>query len=85
MMERIIQQQQPLCAALLEIRKKDLMPSDQETATMEVFMEVLKPRFQITEVIGGEKRVTISAVRLLLHMVLCQHLVEQPSDAHLTQ
>ena len=54
MMERIIEQQQPLCATLIEIRKTELMPDDEEIKTMETFLEVLKPIVEITEAIGGE-------------------------------
>ena len=39
MMERILKQQQPLCAALLELRKQDLMPSDGEVTAMETFID----------------------------------------------
>ena len=35
MVERVVEQQQALCAALLELRKGDLMPSDQEFTAME--------------------------------------------------
>ena len=38
---------------------------------------------EITEVLEGEKRVTIPAVRPLLHKLLCKHLVES-SDSELT-
>ena len=55
MLERILKQQQPLCAALLELRKTDLMPTDGEITAMEVFLDVMKPIAQITEVIGAEK------------------------------
>ena len=41
MVERIIQLQQQLCAALIEIRRTDLMPTDTEISTMEIFIEVL--------------------------------------------
>ena len=51
MMERILKQQQPLCAALLELRKTDLLPSDMEITAMEVFIEVMRPIVEITEVI----------------------------------
>ena len=83
MIECNVQQQQPLCAALLELRKTDLMPSDAEITAMKVFLEVMKPIARITEVIGGEQRVL--AVRPLLHMLLSQHLAEKPSDAHLAK
>ena len=67
MPERTLKQQQPLCAALLELRKMDLMPTDEEIMAMEVFLDVMKPIAQTTEVIGAEKCVTLSAVKPLLH------------------
>ena len=85
MIEHIVHQQQPLCAALLELRKTDLMPSDAEITPVEVYLEVMKPSVCSTEVIGGEQRVTLSAIRPLLHMLLSQHLAEKPSDAHLAK
>ena len=83
MLERILKQQQPLCAALLEIRKTELMPSDAEITAMATFLDVMKPIVQITEVIGAEKWVTLSAVRPLLHKLTCKHLVSAPSDSRL--
>lgn len=56
MMEQIIQQQQPLCAALIEIRKTELMPNDVEIKTMETFLDVLKPIMKITEAMGVRDR-----------------------------
>ena len=47
---------------------------------MEIFLEVLKPIVEITEAIGGEKLVTISTIKPLLHKLLSKHLIEQPSD-----
>ena len=35
MVQRVFEQQQPLCATLLELKKGDLMPSDSEFDTME--------------------------------------------------
>ena len=43
MAERILEQQQPLCAALLELKKGDLMPSEKEFSTLEHFTEFMKP------------------------------------------
>ena len=68
--ERILSQQQPLCAALLELRKGDLMPSDTEFTTLELFNKVMQPLVQIMEAIGAEKWVTISTVRPLLYKLL---------------
>ena len=50
---------------------------------MEVFVEVLEPFVRITELMGAETWVTISAVRPLLHKLLQKHLPELPSDARL--
>ena len=55
MVSRILEQQQPLCAALLQLKKTDLMPSDAEFSTMEAYVDVMKPLVTITEAIGAEK------------------------------
>ena len=81
MMERILKQQQPLCAALLELRKQDLMPSDGEVTAMETFIDVLKPLVQITEKIGGEKWVTLSVVKPVLFKLTEKHLVDERTDS----
>ena len=65
MVNRILEQQQPLCATLIEIHKPELMPTDTEISTMEAFVDVMKPIVKIAEKIGGEKQLTISAVKLL--------------------
>ena len=49
---RIIEQQ-PLCSALLELKRTDLMPSDDEFSSMEVYVHVMKPLVSITEAIGA--------------------------------
>ena len=46
---------------------------------MEIFLEVMKPLVLITEAMGGEKWVSISSVRPLLHK-LSKYLEEVPSD-----
>ena len=78
----LLQQRQPLCAALIEIKKTDLMPSDAEYSSMETFLQVLQPVVEITETLGGEK---LSAVRPLLHKLLSIHLIEKPSDSSLAK
>ena len=80
MIARVLEQQQPLCAALLALKKGDLMPSDAEFAVMETYVEVMKPIVDVTEGIGAQKWVTISAVRPILHKLLNVTLVEQDSD-----
>ena len=61
MIDRLLQQQQPVCAAFIEVKKANLMPSDAEITVMKTLMEVLQPMVQVTEAIGGEKLVTVSA------------------------
>ena len=64
MLDRILKQQQPLCATLIEIHKSELMPTDSEISVMEAFLTVMKPIVEMTEVICGEKWVTLSIVNL---------------------
>ena len=85
MIERILKQQQPLFAALIEIHKSDLMPSDGEITAMEAFISVMKPIVHITEVICGEKWVTLSGVWPLMYKLTDKHLVEISCDSRLTQ
>jgi len=81
MVNRILEQQQPLCATLIEIRKPELMPTDTEISTMEAFVEVMKPIVEITEKVGGEKQVTLSAVRPLIYKLLGKYLHADPQDS----
>ena len=77
MAERVLSQQQPLCAALVELRKGVLMPSNVEFTTLESFVKV------ITEAIGAEKWVTISAVRPLLYKLLSSVFLIEEHDTNL--
>ncbi len=83
MVERVLEQQQPLCATLFELRKGDLMPSDAEFSVMECYKDVMKPLVDVTEAIGAEKWVTISIIRPLLHKLLNVHLKPAPADSRL--
>lgn len=85
MVQRIIEQQQPLCASMLELKRTDLMPSDVEFQSMEVYIEVMKPLVAITEAIGAQKWVTISTVRPLLHKLLKSHLCANSTDKPLAK
>jgi len=66
-------------------QKTDLMPSDAEYSLMETFLQVLQPIVEITETLGGEKLVTTSAVRPLLHKLSSIHLIDKPSDSSLAK
>ena len=52
MAERLLSQQQPVCATLLELHKGDMMPSDAEFFTLELFVKVIQSLVDITEIIG---------------------------------
>ena len=83
MVKRVVEQQQPICAALLELRKGELMPSDHEFAAMSDFLTIMEPFVQITEALGGEEWITITMVRPLLHKLLNVHLNISPSESQL--
>ncbi len=76
MVQGILQQQQPLCAILLEIHTTDLMPTESEFKTLEEFTLTVKPRVDITEAICAEKWVTVSMMRLILTKLLETHFVD---------
>ena len=61
MIARLLQQQQSACAALIEVKKAYLMPSDTEITVMKTLIEVLQPMVHITEAISGEKFVGFSS------------------------
>ena len=67
------------------VRKTDLMPTDTEVSTMEIFLGVLKRIVDITEAIGGEKLVTISTIKPLLHKLLSVHLTVKSTDTALAK
>jgi len=55
MVQQVLEQQQPLSAALLQLQRGDLIPPDAEISTINKFVEMMKPFFDMTEGIGGEK------------------------------
>ena len=83
MVKRVVEQQQLICATLLELRKGELMPSEHEFAAMSDFLTVMEPFVQITEALGGEEWITITMVRPLLHKLLNVHLNISPSESQL--
>ena len=64
MIQRVLEQQQPLCATVLELKKGDLMPTDVEFSNMELFVQVMKSIVEINEALKVQKYVAISMVRL---------------------
>ena len=80
MVERFIKLQQSVCAALIELQRQDLMPHDNEVTTMEVYEAVMKPIADITDLIGGEKLFTFSAVRPLIYKLYNSYLKVNTTD-----
>lgn len=81
MIERILEQQQAICAVLAEDRKNWYrMPSDQEISCLEAVVTVLKPLSNFTDALSGESCITISAVRPLLQHITDGILAETTSD-----
>ena len=74
MAERVLNQQQPICATLMELKKGDLMSTVGELKTLEHFIKVMKPFVKITEALGAEKWVTISSLTPLLYKILNVYL-----------
>lgn len=70
MTERILEQQQAICAVLAEDRKNWYsMPSDQEISCLEAVATVLKPLSNFTDALTGKLCITISAVQPLLQHI----------------
>lgn len=71
MMERVLEQQQAICAVLSNDRKNwSKMPSDAEFTNIETTVAILGPLSIFTDALPGEKWVNISAVRPLLNHIL---------------
>ena len=70
MISRVMEQQAPICAALIEQKRMDLLPKDNELRLLEEVIVVLKPFKDVTEQMSAQKYVTISAIRPLLHYLL---------------
>ena len=78
MAERILSQQQLICATLIELRKGELMPTDNEFKTLECFVKVPKPFVDIMEALGAEK--WVSTLTPLLHKILNIYLKVASTD-----
>lgn len=85
MVAGVLEQQQPLCTTLLELKKGDLMPTDTKFANMELFVKTMKPIVDITEALGAWKYVTISMLRPLLYKLLNVTLKNCDNDCRLVK
>ena len=58
------------------------MPNDNEISAMEAFLSVMKPIVEMTEVICGEKWVSLSAVKPLMYKLTAKHLIAKESESN---
>lgn len=80
MVERFMEQQQPLCAVLAEDRKKwHLVPKDSDIT---ILKEVLEPLSPFTYALSGENLTTLSVLPLMWKMLSC--LSDEEDDILLT-
>ena len=80
MLERICEQQASICAALVDLKRVDLMLQDSDVKIMENLVEILKPFFKITETISGENYITVSSIKPLLYHLLNTDLNARDDD-----
>lgn len=80
MMGRLLEQQAAVCAAVIELKCMDFLPSGDDLKIVENVIEVLKPFKDITETVSGEKYTTVSLVKSLLHHLLTQSLEVKVED-----
>ena len=85
MKERILEQQRAIHSVLADDRKYwNKMLTDQESTCLETIVSVLKPIFNFTDALSGEKHVTISAVQPLLSHITNSLLASNEQDNTLT-
>ncbi len=86
MLNRYIEQQQPICAVFLENRDaRQFMPSDDEISAAEELVAVLEIFQRATEIVSGEKYPTLGIVQPLLQKLLFHTLAESLSDKPLSK
>ena len=67
MVDRFLEQQSAICAALVEDRKCwSLMPTDADITVYDTLKQVLGPINELTDAVSGKRQVTISCVQPVL-------------------
>lgn len=85
MVERVLQQLPAIRRVLIEDRKHGhLNPTWQDVAVLESINSALKPVADFTDVLSGEKYVTVSSVKPVLDLVREELLSPQPDESTLT-
>ena len=54
MVERVLQQQSPICAVLVDVKRLDLLPNDTELNILEQLVQVLNPFKEVTVQVSAE-------------------------------
>ena len=86
MVSRIIEQQQAVCAVLVDDRKNwSKMLTDQELNTIEVVATILEPFSFLTDALSGEKNITLSAICPVLKHVLEKLTAPNDEDTRLAK
>lgn len=80
MIVRALEQQAPICATLAEHKRMDLLLKDNEVKLIEEAASILKPFKDVIEQMSGQKYVTVSAIRPILHHLLNNILNQKNSD-----
>ena len=65
MVQRVLEQQSLICSTLLEQKRLDLLPKEEEFGVLEELVNVLKPFKKVTAQVSAELYVTSSAIERL--------------------
>jgi len=79
MLARFTEQQQTVCAVLLE-DGGDHMPSSNEFTVIEELVDILKPFNDATEILSGDLYPTLGIVQPVFHQFLSEILPSQATD-----
>ena len=86
MLKRFLEQQQAICAMLLEDGdNRSLMSSTDEISIIEELVKILEHFYQATEIFSGELYPTIGVVFPILNRLLTVLLVTDSSDKDITK
>lgn len=86
MVERILEQEQAIARVLVSDRKhQHLILKWQDKDVLTSLQESLKPVADFTDILSGERYVTVSSVKPVLQLLTCDLLKPNPNETDLTQ
>ena len=80
MLERLMEQQAPIAAVLMDGKVRHLMPEGEEWSVIEVLVDILKPFQQATEAMGAVSYPTLNTVKPLLYKLVNRTLEVKEND-----